>query len=250
MYSLLKAKENFQEIITYNNMLTEDVVITARGLTSEEAIGNPERDDFPLLQGKEVMIQAEFDGCYGQAFTDNPGDFAGSLQDVMDLSLETNYHRAVLVATINAVLRSLKLTKKTIHCKDEDPELCSQEMVKWIRYNCKKAGKIGIIGYQPAILEEFTKDFGSNNVFITDLNKKKIGTVKYGVEVWNGREDNEKLISIVDIILFTGSSIINDTMDDLITKINSYRKEYFIFGNTISGIASLLGLPQLCFYGD
>lgn len=250
MDTLLKARENFKEIIIHNKLLEKDIVITARGLSSREAIGNPGRKDFPLLQGKEVMIQAEFNGSYGQAFTDHPSNFEGNLQEIIDLPLDTNYQRAIIVASINAVLRSLNLAEKTVHCKDEEPELCSQKIINFIKGDYSGVEKIGIIGFQPAILEQSAKAFGPGNIFLTDLNKKRIGTKSYGVEVWNGMKDNEKLISEVDLVLFTGSSIINDTMDAIITMINNYRKDYFIFGNTISGVAKLLGLPQLCFYGN
>ncbi|MCK8828532.1 DUF364 domain-containing protein [Natroniella acetigena] len=246
---LEKAKERFEEIIIENQLLDQAIMINARGLSTEEAIGNPKRGDFPLIQGQEVMIQAEFNGSYGQSFTDHPGNFKGSLQEVIDLSLDNNYHRALLVATINAVLRNLDLAEKTVHCKDEEPELCACEIVMWIENNFNNIDKIGIIGYQPAILEECTKVFGAEKITITDLNQEKIGIKSFGVEVWDGRKDNERLIREADLILFTGSSIINGSIDDILDIINSYNKDYFIFGNTISGVVSLLELPQLCFYG-
>ncbi len=246
---LARAKEKFKEIIMENKLLNQDIMISARGLSSEEAIGNPKRDDFPLLTGKEVMIQAEFNGNYGQAFTDHPGNFQGDLQEIIDLPLENNYQRGLLLATINAVLRSLALAEKTIHCKNEEPELCAREMAKWIYDNLNNIDKIGIIGYQPAILEACTKFFGAKQLMITDLNQKKIATKSFGVEVWDGSKYNQRLIQEADLILFTGSSIINGSIDGLLKMISDYQKNYFIFGNTISGVASLLELPQLCFYG-
>ncbi|GAI33155.1 unnamed protein product, partial [marine sediment metagenome] len=56
---------------------------TARTLTPQEVIGKPERDDFPLLKGKEVMLQADFKGSLGQAFTDMPGNYSGSLREIL-----------------------------------------------------------------------------------------------------------------------------------------------------------------------
>ena len=43
-------------------LLGEKVKIKARPLTVDEAIGNPESDDFPLQKGKERLMQAEFRG--------------------------------------------------------------------------------------------------------------------------------------------------------------------------------------------
>ena len=48
----------------------EIVKVKARTLSTEEAIGNPEADDFPLQKGKERLMQAQFGRGLGQAFTD------------------------------------------------------------------------------------------------------------------------------------------------------------------------------------
>ena len=55
-------------------------VVSARTLSAKEAIGNPDRDDFPLLKGKEFMVEASFRGAKGQAFTDMPGNYKGYLK--------------------------------------------------------------------------------------------------------------------------------------------------------------------------
>lgn len=44
-----------------HNFFDESItVISARILPAEEAIGKSERRDFPLLKGREVMIEATF----------------------------------------------------------------------------------------------------------------------------------------------------------------------------------------------
>ena len=58
------------------------VTVLAKPLTPEEAIGKPERRDFPILEGKERVIEATVLGTRGQAFTDSASDFAGQLRDV------------------------------------------------------------------------------------------------------------------------------------------------------------------------
>ncbi len=65
-------KERFFNLIKDKNLMSLKVqIVSARPLTPQEVIGKPERNDFPLLKGKEVMIQANFKGSLGQAFTDN-----------------------------------------------------------------------------------------------------------------------------------------------------------------------------------
>ncbi|MTI59883.1 MAG: hypothetical protein FH762_07825 [Firmicutes bacterium] len=246
---LAKACKEFERIIVENELWKQNVIITARGLSAKEVIGNPERDDFPLQQGKEVMIQAEFNGSYGQAFTDHPGNFQGTLDDIMQLSLDNNYHRALLVAGMNAILRDLGLASRTVHCRDKEPRYCASETAAFIKRELSEIKRIGIIGYQPAIIEECSRIFSPQNLLVSDLDQKRIGRKKYGIEIWDGSKDNEKLINRADLILFTGSTVVNGTIDGILGIISFYLKPYFVFGNTISGIASMLGLPQFCFYG-
>ena len=88
-------------------LLAERIVIKAKALSTEEAIGNPDEDDFPIQKGKEKLMQAEFLGSCGQAFTDRYGDFEGSLGDVLTMPLKNNFRRAVFVSALNAVARSM-----------------------------------------------------------------------------------------------------------------------------------------------
>jgi uncharacterized protein (DUF4213/DUF364 family) len=121
-------------------------------------------------------------------------------------------------------------------------------MVNWIKQN-SNAESVGIIGYQPAITEEFSKIFGSEKIRVTDLNPKLIDKYKNGIKIWDGNVDTKKLIKNSDLILVTGSSVINDSIDSIIKTLNEYNKEYYFFGNTIAGAAVLANLPRLCFCG-
>ena len=58
------------------NELNDEVVVSSP-LSSREAIGELDRDDFPLLRGKEVLMQAAYRGAAGQAFTSASGSLNG-----------------------------------------------------------------------------------------------------------------------------------------------------------------------------
>ena len=109
------------------------VRIQARGLSTQEAIGNPEADDFPLQKGKERLMQAGFCNALGQAFTDRYGDFEGDLDEILGMSLNNNYRRALFVASLNAVLRHLKQVEKTVHCRDEEPARRATELSRYLK---------------------------------------------------------------------------------------------------------------------
>lgn len=233
-----KLREHLAKEININNLLYEKIIIRGKTLSTEEAIGNPERRDFPLLRGKESLIQAEFKGYLGQAFTDSPGNFAGNLQEFIQLSLNNNYERACFIAVLNAVMSYLGKAENTIHCKDDEPNLCAGKLVEYLQKQYKKP-KIGLIGFQPALLEYCSRSFP---VRIVDLNPDNIGQVKHGVTVENGDSDTEDLISWSDVILITGSTLANNTIGPFL----EIDKPVYFYGTTIAGAAKILGLQRFC----
>ena len=68
------------------DLLKESIFIKARVLSAQEAIGNPQEYDFPLLKGKEKMVEANFRDSVGHAYTDMYGDFQGSLEEVFNIA--------------------------------------------------------------------------------------------------------------------------------------------------------------------
>jgi len=228
-------------------LLESDVLITAKKLTAKEAIGETERKDFPLLHGKESLIQAEFKGSVGQAFTDMPGSFKGKIKDILELPLNNNGERALFIATLNAVMRYYDMTDKTIHCKNESPELCAAEMARNIVNRYGENVRVGIVGYQPAIIDHFTKLIPVKNIRVTDLDKENIDQIKYNVQVWDGSKMGEAIFEVSDVIIATGSTIVNDTLGELTDLSDRYKKPIFFFGTTVAGAARVLSLERLCF---
>lgn len=247
MISIIEeAKEKFRGIVNESKLGEEPVEVTIGTLTAKQAIGNPSRQDYPLLEGKEVMIEALFKGSFGQAFTDKPSEFQGSLNDVLNLDLNSNDNRAVFDAALNAVLANLGLVTGVRHCHDEEPEKCAAEMAQYILKNFTKV-KVGMIGYQPAILENLVLALGADNVCCTDLNPKNIGSERFGAEVWDGKTDTASLIKWCDVVLATSSTIVNNTYDSIKAETATYKKKLIIFGVTGAGVSALLGLDRLCF---
>lgn len=220
------------------------VAVSSRSLTPEEAIGNPDRKDFPLLRGKEVLIQAEIDGWAGQAFTGDPLPYEGPVKDVLELDPDRPGHQALLIATLNALARKMGKTDRTIHCVNNEPEECAALVCSYLQ---EKYGlcRVGIIGYQPALLEACSRAFGPDRVFITDLNPANIGQTKYGVVVWDGATDTDKLIGSADVLLITGTILANGTYLPILNSIGD--KPYYFYGTTCAAIASINQIPRLCF---
>lgn len=245
MYAELKKALN--DIAAKKGLMESEVNITARILTPEEAIGKTERKDFPLLQGKESLIQADFKKAFGQAFTDIPRSFRGKLKEILKLKLTDNGERALFVATLNALMRYVGIVNGTIHCKGKEPELCANKIVRTIIDKYGSDARIGIVGFQPAIIDNFSIRLSAENLNVTDLDIDNINRIKYGVPIWDGKEMTEEIFKASDVILATGSTIVNGSLPQLISFSDKYQKPLYLYGTTIAGASMILNLKRLCF---
>ena len=233
-------KEKFLNIIKEKDLLSQKVeVVRARSLTPQEVIGTPERDDFPLLKGEEVMLQADFKGSLGQAFTDMPGNYSSSLREILAMSLDNNFKRAIFIATLNAVLRYLNYISKTVHCKDKEPGECAIHLVDYIKERFGNP-RIAFIGMQPAMVEALAAQF---EIRVVDLDPDNVGQKKCGVLIEDAAHTKE-ILSWADIVLATGTTVVNSTLTSLLIE-----KPIMFYGVTIAGVAYLKGYEQYCFCG-
>ena len=240
LYSLLH--ERFEQALDEAGIQNEPIGVVCRTLTPEEAIGKTVRRDFPIISGKDVMIEATFRGVRGQAFTDAPTTFSGTLRDVMQMDIVHNPHeRGIFIAVLNAVMGALNRCTGTVHCRTEGPELCAQDMLGYLRAHAPQARRIALIGYQPALLNGLAES--EYAVRVLDLNPANVGQVRYGVTVEHGETAKDDAIAWADLILCTGSTLCNGTITDYI----GIRPEVLFFGITLAGSAGLLGLKRVCF---
>lgn len=237
MKYLNTIKTKFEMLVREHDLIQESVRVQSKALSVVDAIGSPIRRDYPLVKGKEVLMETSFKESKGQAYTDMPGYYEGTLGDVLTLDLTTNFNRAVFIATLNAVMRAIGKAEKTVHCKDEEPELCGAALVKYLHTHYKTP-KVCLVGFQPALLEHLAGKF---EVRVLDLDLDNIGREKYGVEVEDGSRDLNMVIDWCDIIIATGSTIVNDT---IMAYVDS--KPVVFYGTTIAGTASLLELTRFC----
>lgn len=242
---LEKIHPKFREIVVKEGLCGTNITVLAKPLTPEEAIGTPGRRDFPIIIGKERVLEASVEGSRGHAFTDSPREFVGNLDDVFDLPLTSNQNRAIYVATLNAVLAHTGMVTGTVHCKDEDPEVCAREIASHLH---GKYGDIdvGLIGLNPAIAERLVDTFGPDHVHISDLYSGNIGEERFGVEVWDGNTRTTDLVDASRVIVFTGTTLLNNTFDTIWNTIHDHGKDPLVYGVTAAGVARLLGFERIC----
>lgn len=238
MYQTIRQK--FIKLIKENGLEGEEVIVRAAALSPEQAIGNPEDRDYPIVKGEERLMQAEFRGSLGQAFTDRYGNFSGRLADIATMELKNNFRRAVFIASLNAVMRHLGLIDRTVHCRDNQPRECSQELANYIEQNYGHP-KIAMVGFQPRMVETLAKSF---SIRVTDMDPENIGQEKFGVKIDDPTHTRENL-DWCDIALVTGTTVVTGTIDQF-----RIDKPVVFYGITIAGAARLLGLTSFCHCGS
>jgi len=233
----------FRETAEKERLLDVDVSVLVKPLRPEEAIGEPGRRDFPIIIGKER--EASLLGSKGHAFTDSPKDFQGTLNEVLDLDLSTNHNRAIYIAVLSAVLGGLGMVDKTVHCKDEEPEECAVEIAGFL---LEKHGKVdvGLIGLNPAIAQRLAEVFGPAHLRITDLHRDNIGKERFGVEIWDGGKRAEDLVNASDVVVFTGTTLVNNTFGPIWDRVVKGGKGYLVYGVTAAGVCELMGIERIC----
>jgi len=233
-------RKEFVKLITENGLQGEEVVIRATPLSPQQAIGNPEDRDYPLVIGVERLMQAEFRGSLGQAFTDMYGDFSGRLSEIVAMDLRNNFRRAIFISSLNAVMKHLGLITQTVHCKNNQPRECSYELARYIEKNYGQP-RVAMVGFQPRMVEALAKRF---ELRVTDMDQDNIGKEKFGVKIYDPSHTEENL-DWCDIALVTGTTIVNNTIDQFVIS-----KPVVFYGVTISGVAKLLGLNHFCPFGS
>lgn len=223
-------------IFRRNGLMEETVQVSARTLSAQEAIGNPEANDFPLQKGKERLMQANIGGALGQAFTDHFGNYEGTLEAILNTPLTNNFRRAVFAASINAALRRLDMIHGTVHCRDQGPGQCARAFADHVQ-NRYGTVKISIIGFQPRMVETLAAGFP---VRVLDMDEDNIGKDKFGVTV-ESPMDAKAAVAWADLLLVTGTTLVNDTLPDFFVD-----KPVVFYGTTIAGAAYLMGWTRFC----
>lgn len=220
-----------------HELLEDPVVVTARALSSKEAIGDPEHDDYPLLKGREKMMEAAVHDARGQAFTDMYGHWRGRLKDVLNLALTNNFRRAVFVATLNAVMRHEQMLTGTQHCKDDGPVQCAKGLQTFV-IEARFEPPYVLIGYQPRFAETLAS---LGPLRIVDMDAQHIGQERCGVVV-HPPEEAHRALDGSGAAFVTGSTLVNATIEPFLT----LPIPTVFYGVTIAGAAQILGLKHFC----
>ena len=64
--------------------------------------------------------------------------------------------------------------------------------------------------------------------------------------LWDARTRTAELIKRCDLILVTGTTLVNGTFDEILQLTRAARKRLVVFGITGAGVCRLMGLERWC----
>ncbi len=239
IYDILK--KYFSDLVVTHGLEGEEIRVMTRPLTAEEAIGTPEDDDYPLLKGRERLMEAEFRGARGHAYTDLFGDYEAGIEEIASLQLVNNFKRAVFICSLNAVMRYLGLAEGTVHCRDEEPVECARDLNGYLKDNFGPLKRVALVGLQPRLLEALA---GGYQVRAVDLDPENIGETRHGVLI-EPTDEIDDIIAWSDLILVTGTTVVNGTIERFL----DLACPVVFYGVTVAGPARVLNLNRFCVMG-
>ena len=81
-----------------------------------------------------------------------------------------------------------------------------------------------MLGFQPAIADGIKEKF---ELIVLDRDKENIGKERNGVFIDDGYENSDYLYDKVDVILSTGSTIVNGSIIGIIDRAKMYNKDLY-----------------------
>jgi hypothetical protein len=225
------------------------VTWTKSGLAIPMKSGPGRAGDGGVRRGREQLIEAALASAppmTGQAWTDHPSDWTGTLGGVFSMPLRKAGQRAIVVATLNALAGRLGLVAHNLRCRHGRPLDCGRELVRQLRTRFEGAARALVVGYQPGVVEALVESLGTGNVRVLDHDAELVGRTLHGVRIENGGADFTADVRWCDLMLVTGSSVVNGTLDDLLRHSQDASKPLVFFGNTIAAVAAIADLERLC----
>jgi uncharacterized protein (DUF4213/DUF364 family) len=148
-----------------------------------------------------------------------------------------DFRRAILVATLNAVMRFTGEVRDTVHCKDDGPVQCAKCLRSFVADQRLRPPFL-LIGYQPRLAETLAS---LGELQVVDRDVRNIGQIRAGTIVGDPAE-TEKALRRAGCVFVTGSTIVNGTIVHFLDR----TVPTVFYGVTISGPAVVLALSRYC----
>ncbi len=225
----------FKETDGVSELLDQPVVITA-DTEPEPALMPwnyvPFKDRRP-----EFRVTADLCGTRGEAYTETPLNFEGTLREAIELTPSEGGIDARCLAAINAAMNHLGLCAGEFPATFDERRLYTDAIYSYITEKYGRSN-IVLVGYDGYIVKKFIG--GDLDFWTMDRDPDNISQDRFKhVIVNSGRYNREACLAWGKVLIVTGSTLTNGTIVQYLDK----GKDLLFYGITIAGAATLLGLP-------
>lgn len=185
----------------------------------------------------EWRVTATCCGSQGEAYTECPEGFEGTLEEALHLPVNEKGIDARTMAAINAAMAHLGLCPGSF---PDDPAVHARYAQELCHYVCGQFGNshIVLIGYDGYLVKQFVES--GLDFWTLDRNPDNITKDRFHhVIVNSARYNRESCYAWGRVFLVTGSTFCNGT----VTQFLDHGIPVVFYGITCAGAASLLELP-------
>lgn len=243
--NLVEAREQLRGLVREHGLGEQVVTVVTRPSATQESTGEGIREEYALTHGDVVLVEATFSGAIGQALSDEPAQFSGTLDQALDIRLDTNGQRALFVATANAILAHLGLVRGTCHCEYPSVRECGWRVASslWGEY---PGADVGLIGFQRGFVEGLVEVFGTDRVHVADLAPENLGRKEHGVPIGDSAQDTKAIIESSDVVLVSGAMVVAGALEGILKTASEVQTPIILYGATAAAPAYLYNLPRVC----
>lgn len=186
----------------------------------------------------EYRVCASFNGFEGEAYTETPSDFDGTLKGAVELPPSDKGIDARCLAAINAAMNSLGLCAGTFPATFDERRLYTDALFGQVCGERAIRSNIILVGYDGYIVKKFVSE--DIDFWTMDRDPDNISQDRFKhVIVNSGFYNREACFAWGKLFIITGSTLTNGTIVQYLDR----GKELLFYGITIAGAATLLGLP-------
>ena len=191
----------------------------------------------PYIDKPEYRVIADYEGAKGEAYTETPFEFEGTLREAVEIKPTEAGIDARVIAAINAALCSWDFLPGTF---PDDPEIhhkYAADLYNYVTRNMGYRSNVVLIGYDGYIVKKFVE--GGMDFWTLDRNPSNISQNRFEHVVVNGAKLNrEACYEWGQLFLLTGSTMTNGTVTHFLDR----EIKTLFYGITAAGPARLLGL--------
>lgn len=230
-----KILSAFHALPGASGLLKETVAVTVS--SEPEQTLRPEKDPASTVARPEYCVTAELCGTKGEAYTETPEAFQGTLEEALAIAPSDKGISAVTVASLNAAMSVLSLAPCTFPADPEYPFAYADALCRYVTERYGRSNLV-LVGYDGYIVKRFMEE--ELDFWTLDRDPDHVAQDRFDHVVVNGAKRNRESAFVWGkLLIVTGSTLCNGT---IIPYLNS-GKELLFYGITCAGAARLLSLP-------